>query len=137
VIVVSSAAAAFGAIGDAGQLVEDEQPDHREEHDRHDRPDDLEARRAVDLRAFGRARTLAAAVLDDERDQHSLDPDQDDSVKIATKMKASLMRCAFGECADDGRKPPFPARATEAAASATTLATRVVMAVRRTPVGIV
>jgi hypothetical protein len=58
-------------------------------------------------------------------------------VKIATKMKASLMRCAFGECADDGRKPPFPASATEAAASATTLATRVVMAVRRTPVGIV
>jgi len=30
-------------------------------------------------------------------------------VKIETKMNASLMRCAFGECASPGRKPPFPA----------------------------
>ena len=30
-------------------------------------------------------------------------------VKIATKMKASSMRCAFGECASPGRKPALPA----------------------------
>ena len=43
-------------VGDAGQLVEDERADHGEDHDRDDRPDDLEPRRAVDLRSLGGAR---------------------------------------------------------------------------------
>ena len=30
-------------------------------------------------------------------------------VKIETKMKALSIRCAFGEWASPGRKPPFPA----------------------------
>ena len=58
-------------------------------------------------------------------------------VKIATKMNALSMRCAFGEWASPGRKPPLPAYATPVAARAIRVVPRVARAVRRTPSGIV
>src|SRR2546429_9983337 len=40
------------------------------------------------------------------------------AAKIAIQLYASSMRWAFGECGGGGAKPPFPADATAASASA-------------------
>src|SRR5262245_47417475 len=66
-----------GNVLDPGQLVEDEAGDRREYQDRDRRPDQLEARGAVDLWAFGRAGAAAPAVADDEPDEGPFDEDED------------------------------------------------------------
>jgi len=58
-------------------------------------------------------------------------------VKIETKMNAVWTRCALGEWASPGRKPPFPAYAATVVRRATVLVARVARAKRRTPDGIV
>src|SRR4051812_46501529 len=52
-------------------------------------------------------------------------------------MYAWVMWCAFGECGDGGRKPPFPARADAPRRSAPAAERTRRMALRRTPSGIV
>ena len=86
-------------VRDPGQLVEDETTDHGEDHDRDDRPDDLEARRAVDLRPFDRPCALAAAVLDDEGDERAFDDhedhageDRDDDEGVVDAMRVRRVR---------------------------------------------
>ena len=102
-------------VGDARQLVEDERADHGEDHDRDHGPDDLEPRRAVDLRSLGRARPLAAAVLDDERDQRPLDEQEDDAgedrdedERVVDAVRVRRMGLAGQEtgvaCVGDGRR---------------------------------
>src|SRR5581483_2390962 len=63
--------------GDAGELVEDERADRNEDQHGEDGPDDLEARRAVDLGALGGARAAAAPVADREEDQRAFDDQED------------------------------------------------------------
>ena len=58
-------------------------------------------------------------------------------VKIETRMNALWTRCALGECASPGRKPPLPADATTVVVRATAVVAKMARAKRRTPGGIV
>ena len=136
-IVVWSAAEAFGAIRDAGELVEDERADHREDHGRDDRPDDLEPRRAVNLRAFGGSRPLAAPVLDDERDQRSLDDHEDEPGEDRDEDERGVDAVRVRRMGVAGQETAVTGVRNCGVASATILVASVAKAVRRTPDGIV
>ena len=65
-------------VTDAGQLVEDEDEDPRDDQHRNRCPDQLESRCAVDLRTFRVARPPAPSIAEDEPEQRSFDDDEDD-----------------------------------------------------------
>ena len=65
-----------GAV-DPGQLHEHEGDDRRQDHDRDRRPDQLEPRRAVDLRSFQRPRAAAVAEAEGEEEQRAFDENED------------------------------------------------------------
>ncbi len=62
----------------SGSLMKMNAGDRGEDQHRHDRPEDLEARRAVQLQPIGVAGALPAPVLHDQRDQRAFDADEDD-----------------------------------------------------------
>ena len=77
VTVVSSAAAALGALEIPGSSQKMNDADRGEDQDRDDGPDDLEPGRAVDLGPSAVRDALAAPVLDDEQDEDALDAEED------------------------------------------------------------
>ncbi len=95
-----------GDVLDPGELREDEGCDHEQDHDRPERPRELEARRAVDLRAVRVARPIPAPVADDERDQQALDEhedreaeDRDEQVALMDPVRVRGLRWDGSEAA--------------------------------------